>query len=125
MTTVTGDTTLRLDKWLWFARLAKTRSLAARLCAAGAVAVAGQTMRKPHHPVRVGDIVTLPQGRTVRTVHVAALGSRRGPAAEARQLYVEPDEPRRQPGQDDWTSLFDDGGAQGDRVAAPSNELDL
>jgi ribosome-associated heat shock protein Hsp15 len=109
--TPAGETaTLRLDKWLWFARLARTRSLAARLCAAGEVAVAGRTIVKAGHPVRIGDVVTLPQGRLIRTVHVAALGTRRGPAAEARLLYREPDPPRRKPGQDDWISLFDDEG---------------
>jgi ribosome-associated heat shock protein Hsp15 len=104
--------TLRLDKWLWFARLAKTRSLAARLCAAGAVAVAGQTMRKPHHPVRVGDVVTLPQGRVIRTVHVAALGIRRGPASEARQLYLEPNPPQR-PAAESWAPLLGEGEESG------------
>jgi ribosome-associated heat shock protein Hsp15 len=109
-----GTATLRLDKWLWFARLARTRSLAARLCAAGEVAVDGRTIVKSGHPVRIGDKVTLPQGRLIRTVHVAALGTRRGPAAEARQLYREPNPPQRQPAQDDWISLLDDEG-EGDR----------
>jgi len=128
-----GDAaSLRLDKWLWFARLTKSRSLAARLCEAGAVTIAGRAMPKPRHPVRVGDIVTLPQGRVIRTVHVAALGNRRGPASEARQLYLEPNPPQQRPGRDDWTSLFDDGeesGLQNDHasfetrpVAAPQDE---
>ena len=99
--------TLRLDKWLWFARLTKSRSLAARLCEAGAVAIAGRAALKPHHPVRIGDVVTVPQGRLIHTVHVAALGTRRGPASEARQLYVEPDPPRRL-AQEAWTKLLDD-----------------
>jgi ribosome-associated heat shock protein Hsp15 len=99
--------TLRLDKWLWFARLTKSRSLAARLCEAGAVAIAGRATLKPHHPVRIGDVVTVPQGRVIRTVHVAALGKRRGPATEARQLYLEPDPPQRLP-QEAWTKLLDD-----------------
>ena len=49
----------RLDQWLWFARLAKSRSLAARLCAAGAVAVNGATVTKPNQTVRVGDFVVM------------------------------------------------------------------
>jgi len=101
-----GAASLRLDKWLWFARLTKSRSLAARLCEAGAVTIAGRAMPKPHHPVRVCDIVTLPQGRVIRTVHVAALGSRRGPASEARQLYLEPNPPRLQAPTEDWTLLL-------------------
>jgi ribosome-associated heat shock protein Hsp15 len=105
----TGEAaSLRLDKWLWFARLTKSRSLAARLCEAGAVAIAGRAARKPHHPVRIGDVVTVPQGRLIHTVHVAALGTRRGPATEARQLYLEPNPPRQQLGREAWTKLLDD-----------------
>lgn len=77
----------RLDQWLWFARFVKSRSLAARLCAAGAVAVNGTPARKPNQSVRIGDVVVLPQGGWQRTVRVLALGVRRGPASEARLLY--------------------------------------
>jgi ribosome-associated heat shock protein Hsp15 len=79
----------RLDQWLWFARFAKSRSLAARLCAAGEVAINGATVKKPNQTVRVGDLVVVPQGGWQRTVRVLALGLRRGPAAEARTLYEE------------------------------------
>ena len=79
----------RLDQWLWFARFVKSRSLAARLCAAGAVTINGNAVRKPNQAVRVGDIVVLPQGGWQRTVRVLALGARRGPAIEARTLYEE------------------------------------
>jgi ribosome-associated heat shock protein Hsp15 len=103
-----GDAaTLRLDKFLWFARLARTRSLAARLCAAGAVAIAGRPILKPGHPVRVGDVLTAPQGRLIRTIRIVALASRRGPAAEAQALYAELTPPR--PAADAaWTRLLDD-----------------
>ena len=79
----------RLDQWLWYARLAKSRSLAARLCTAGTVAVNGMAARKPSQAVRVGDAVILPQGLRRRTLLVLALGQRRGPPAEARSLYEE------------------------------------
>ena len=79
----------RLDQWLWFARFAKSRSLAARLCAAGAVAVNGSPVKKANHLIRVGDIVLVPQGGWQHTVRVASLGMRRGPAIEARLLYEE------------------------------------
>ena len=79
----------RLDQWLWFARFVKSRSLAARLCAAGAVTVNGSPVKKANHPVRMGDVVVLPQGGWQRTVRVVALGIRRGPAPEARLLYEE------------------------------------
>ena len=81
--------TRRIDQWLWFARLAKTRSFAARLCAAGAVTVNGTPLRKSNQPVRVGDAIAAPQGNYRRTVRILALGSRRGPASEAQWLYQE------------------------------------
>jgi ribosome-associated heat shock protein Hsp15 len=79
----------RLDQWLWFARLTKSRSLAARLCAAGSVVVNGMAARKPGRAVHVGDALIVPQGPRRRTLRVLALGQRRGPPAEARSLYEE------------------------------------
>ncbi len=85
----------RLDQWLWFARFAKSRSLAARLCAAGAVNVNGVAIAKPNHAIKTGDIVSLPQGPWQRTVEVVALGARRGPAAEAQTLFRDAGKVRR------------------------------
>ena len=85
----------RLDQWLWFARLVKSRSLAARLCAAGAVMLNGAAVGKPNHTLRIGDRVAMPQGHWYRTVRVRAFGARRGPANEARLLYEEIGEPTR------------------------------
>ncbi|HEX3863755.1 MAG TPA: RNA-binding S4 domain-containing protein [Stellaceae bacterium] len=82
-------TRMRLDQWLWFARFAKSRSLAARLCAAGVVAINGREVSKANQAVRVGDLVVFPQGGLQRTVRVVALSVRRGPAAEAQTLYEE------------------------------------
>jgi ribosome-associated heat shock protein Hsp15 len=85
----------RLDQWLWFARFVKSRSLAARLCAGGAVSVNGVTANKANHMVRIGDAIAVPQGPYCRTVRVLALGTRRGPAPEARGLYEETAAPVR------------------------------
>jgi ribosome-associated heat shock protein Hsp15 len=79
----------RLDQWLWFARFVKSRSLAARLCVTGVVTVNGMAVRKPNHMLRIGDILAAPQGALCRTVRVLSLGTRRGPASEARKLYEE------------------------------------
>ena len=79
----------RIDQWLWFARLVKSRSLAAKLCAAGAITVNGIAIAKPNHIVRVGDAIAAPQGAYRRSMRVLALGLRRGPAGEARLLYEE------------------------------------
>jgi ribosome-associated heat shock protein Hsp15 len=88
---------VRLDKWLWAARVFKTRSLAADACDGGKVDVNAQAA-KPAKPVRPGDVVrvTLPQGRS-RTLKVALLGERRGSASSARTLFEDltPPEPRR------------------------------
>jgi ribosome-associated heat shock protein Hsp15 len=78
---------LRIDKWLWQARFCKSRALASKLCAAGRVRVSGTLIQKAHHAVKVGDVLTFPQGHAIRVVRIAALGVRRGPANEARLLY--------------------------------------
>ncbi len=77
----------RLDKWLWRARFFKTRTLAAKLCNGGHVRSGGNAITKAHHLVRIGDVLTFAQGRYIRVVKVLALGTRRGPATEARTLY--------------------------------------
>lgn len=98
---------LRLDKWLWHARLCKTRSLAGRLCAAGAVELAGMPVTRPAQPVRIGDLLVVNHGGWRRQIEILGLGERRGPAPEARLLYRETAEPVRltqiDPG---WVSLF-------------------
>lgn len=81
-----------MDKWLWYARFFKTRSLAARICEDGRVRVNGDSIVKPHHPVRPGDVLTFIQGRRVRIIKVLELAGRRGPASEARTLYEDLDE---------------------------------
>jgi len=82
-----SEASLRLDKWLWHARFCKSRTLAAKLAAAGKVRIAGAPVWKAHHAVRLGDILTFPLGPHIRTVRVLALGQRRGPAIEAHGLY--------------------------------------
>ena len=79
--------TLRIDKWLWYARFFKTRTLASVVCNGGRVRVGGATVRKPSHLIRVEDVLTFSQGPNIRIVRVLALGARRGPASEAQQLY--------------------------------------
>jgi ribosome-associated heat shock protein Hsp15 len=88
---------VRLDKWLWAARVFKTRGLAADACDGGKVDVNEQAA-KPARTLRPGDVlrVSLPQGRR-RILRVAALGERRGSAAVARGLFEDltPPEPPR------------------------------
>ena len=78
---------LRVDRWLWFARFYKSRTLAAEACASRRVRINGAPVAKPGHALRVGDVLTFPLGPHIRVIKVAALAARRGPFAEARLLY--------------------------------------
>ena len=89
------DARQRIDVWLHRARFAKTRGAAARLIAEGGVRVvrdgASRVLDKASAEIAVGDALLLPLRGALRTVRVEGLGERRGPAAEARQLYSELD----------------------------------
>ena len=78
----------RVDRWLWFARFFKSRSLAAQAVAGGRVHVNGERA-KPARDLGVGDRLDITLGQDVRTVMVRKLPSRRGPAAEAHDCYEE------------------------------------
>src|SRR5512134_662109 len=78
---------LRLDKWLWYARLYKSRTLATGACGTGRMRVNGVPIAKAHQAVKAGDVLTFPQGPHIRVIRVLSLGVRRGPASEARLLY--------------------------------------
>ncbi|MEO0389693.1 MAG: RNA-binding S4 domain-containing protein [Pseudomonadota bacterium] len=80
---------LRLDKWLWYARFFKTRSLAATRVAAGDVRVNGERVTKRATTIAPGDVLTFAQGTAVRVIEVVAIGTRRGPAPEAQTLYTD------------------------------------
>ncbi len=84
---MTAAPSLRLDKWLWYARFFKTRSLAGEVAASGQVRLNGTHVRKAAQAVRPGDTLTFPQGTRLRIIRVAAIGTRRGPATEAQTLY--------------------------------------
>lgn len=88
----------RVDKWLFFARVAKSRTLAAKLARSGHVRVNREKIDDASHPVKVGDVLTVALERRVLVYRVLAPGTRRGPAQEARALYedLSPPLPRRQ-----------------------------
>jgi ribosome-associated heat shock protein Hsp15 len=77
----------RIDKWLWHARMVRTRGDAAALATAGFVRLNGKRMTAAGHPVRIGDVVTLALDRSVRVVRVEGICERRGNAPAARALY--------------------------------------
>jgi ribosome-associated heat shock protein Hsp15 len=80
---------LRLDKYLWFARIVKTRALAQAMAEKGRIRIGGRVIDRAHAPVRVGDVLSFAQRGVVRVLRVEALPVRRGPPAEARMLYCE------------------------------------
>jgi ribosome-associated heat shock protein Hsp15 len=79
----------RLDKWLWFARIVKSRTLAAKLVSDGKIRVNRLRTDKPSHVVKPGDVLTATVHRSVRVLKITAIGERRGPATEAQALYAD------------------------------------
>lgn len=77
----------RIDKWLWHARIVKTRTLATRLAASGRMRVNRRRTVRASHTVRPGDVLTFVHGRQVRVLRILALAERRGPAPDGRALY--------------------------------------
>lgn len=84
---------MRIDRFLFFARLAKSRTLAQSIIAQGYVRIDGRRVAKPSEEVRAGQIVALPLHGEVRVIWVLALPIRRGPPAEARGAYEIIEEP--------------------------------
>ena len=87
MTSEQSPSSQRVDQWLWQARLTKSRSLAARLVAAGVIRINREKISKPGHHLKIGDVLTFMHAGRLHVVKVLATAKRRGPAAEARQLY--------------------------------------
>ncbi|MGF1621524.1 MAG: RNA-binding S4 domain-containing protein [Rhodomicrobiaceae bacterium] len=97
-----GKQNQRLDKWLWHARIVKTRSLASQLVGKGKFRVNRERIVKPAHMVKCGDVITASLFGRVRIFQIAGFSERRGPAGEARALYVdmtppEPEAPEGEP----------------------------
>ena len=87
MSKMTEQDSLRVDKYLWFARFFKTRSLATKRANGGRIRINGNKIKKSSDTVRIGDILTFVQGNEIRVIRVLNLGTRRGPAQEAQSLY--------------------------------------
>jgi len=87
---------LRADKWLWQARFFKTRSLSAKLITGSHLRVNSDKVVKASATVKIGDVLTFPQGNHIRVIQIDGIGTRRGPAFEAQALYTDlsPPQPR-------------------------------
>lgn len=88
---------LRLDKWLWYARFHKSRTLASAACEGGGIRLNGKAVSKANVAIKPNDVLTFAQGPFVRVIEVVALGGRRGPAPEAQALYRDLNPPDQQP----------------------------
>ncbi len=78
---------IRIDKWLWHARFAKTRALAQQAATSGLIRLNDARVVKSSAEVKPGDVLTIPRGGQVLVVRIEACGIRRGPAREAQALY--------------------------------------
>jgi ribosome-associated heat shock protein Hsp15 len=90
----------RIDKWLWHARVVRTRSAAAALADAGLVRINAVRIDGSSRPVRPGDVVTIALDRNVRVLKVKGFAERRGSAEIARELFDDltpPPAPPREP----------------------------
>ncbi|MBB6227639.1 ribosome-associated heat shock protein Hsp15 [Polymorphobacter multimanifer] len=80
---------LRLDKWLWFSRLAKSRNAAKDLCESRRLRIDGRVVERASALVRAGQVLSFPERDQVVVVRVNGLAERRGPFAEARLMYTD------------------------------------
>lgn len=88
----------RVDRFLWHARVVRTRTLAARLAASGHVRINGRRIDAPGRALKVGDVLTIATLGGARVLRVVAFAERRGGSAEARGLYDDLSPPRPQRG---------------------------
>ncbi len=89
-----NEADIRIDKWLWYARFFKTRSLAQAFVQSGKVRRNEIRIGKPSDTVKPGDVLTFVRGDDVRIVEVVQPGARRGSAPEAATLYKDLTPPR-------------------------------
>lgn len=80
---------LRLDKFLWFARIVKTRSMAQRLAEDRKIRINRRVIDRAHAPVRVGDVLSFAKSGEIRLLRIESLPVRRGPPSEALKAYCE------------------------------------
>lgn len=108
---------IRADKWLWYARFFKSRSIASKLCAGRRLRINSIVVAKASVTVKCGDVLTFPQAKQIRIIKIVALGDRRGPAPEAVALY-EDVAPPQAPSQTATTAA--PGGPESGRFGRPT-----
>jgi ribosome-associated heat shock protein Hsp15 len=95
---LTETAKLRIDKWLWFARVVKTRSAASTLCEDGSVRLNGVKVDQAHKAVRIGDVLTIGLNSRIKVLKIVSLAERRGPFSDAQLIYedLSPEPPPRE-----------------------------
>ncbi len=88
---------MRIDKLLWYLRLAKTRNIGQAMAETGHIRLNGRRVERAHQKIAAGDVLTIPLVQSVRVIEVLALPDRRGPALEAQSCYRVLDETRNYP----------------------------
>ena len=83
----------RIDRWLWHARVVRTRPVAAELAESGRVRVNGQRINAPARTVRTGDVLTVALRESVKVLRITGFAERRGSASDASLLYEDLSEP--------------------------------
>ena len=91
----------RVDKWLWYARITKSRSRAQKLITGGHLRINREKTLTASRGVRIGDVLTIALSHRILVLRIDDLGTRRGPAAQARRLYTDLSPSSRPPPGDD------------------------
>jgi len=78
---------MRIDKLLWYLRLAPSRTVAQAMAAEGHIRVNGRRVDRAHQRIESGDVLTVPAGQAVQVIELLTLPGRRGPSPEARAHY--------------------------------------
>ncbi len=100
-----GEDRQRIDKWLFFARIVKSRTLAAKLAQSGRVRINGDKIDQASRQVVPGDVLTVTLDRQVKVLRIVGAGERRGPYEEARLLYEDLSPPPARPSGDKLNPL--------------------
>ncbi len=87
--------TIRVDKWLWFARFFKSRNQASKMCISGKIRLNNRLIQKANSTLKKGDVLTFPKEDNVRVIKVISLANRRGPAKEAVNLFKDLEPPKK------------------------------
>ena len=120
---MSAQQSMRIDRWLWFARFFKSRTLAAKVVQSGGVRINGTLVSKSKTNVKPGDELRFRQNQRERVVKIMNIGTRRGPASEAELLYIDHSSVEQRP-KSEQLSLDRNKGAVRDKGAGRPTKRD-